>query len=199
MLHLGVACKSIILRDGVAAAPNARWWPATASDPEFARSSVFRHRISTPPFNLLAFRLALAFATYFCISLQRQLAHHHTSVAASCPYSPSPMAESAPTLNPQQARLAALNRLKARDRFAAQSSSAAPASGSGPGANAAAGSSRHGGAQQPQHQQQQQQQSLVNKAQNGPANSRNGVVGQEAEAPLKRDSSLVSHDPTVPS
>lgn len=87
---------------------------------------------------------------------------------------------STPDLNPQQARIAALNRLKARDKFAAQSSSSVPNGQAGQGANGA-GTSRNGGAGP----------SLVNKAQAGPANSRDAVKGQEVEAPLKRDSSLV--------
>lgn len=105
-----------------------------------------------------------------------------------------------PTLTPQQARLAAANRLKARDKFAAQSSSAAAAGpSSGPGtananaridgrgnagggnanANATAGSSSS---------------SLVNRAQAGPANSRNAVEGQAVDAPLRRDPGLVSEE-----
>lgn len=97
------------------------------------------------------------------------------------------------TLTPQQARIAALNRLKARDKFAAQASSSSSGGGAGHNGNGTgnangsgngAGSSRIGGAPP-------QQQSLVNKTQAGPANSRNAVKGQEAEAPLKRDSSLV--------
>ena len=77
---------------------------------------------------------------------------------------------SSSTLPPSQARLAALNRLKAKQKL-----TAAPPSGSGSNRNAEAGPS------------------FVNKPAAVVPNARNAAQAQQEEqAPLKRDSSLVS-------
>ena len=84
------------------------------------------------------------------------------------------MSASTSSLPPSQARLAALNRLKAKEKFA---SAGKPSS-----SNAVAGSSRN----------PQQGTQYVNKQAAAPASARNMVQQQQQEEPLKRNPGLVS-------
>lgn len=81
----------------------------------------------------------------------------------------------APSLSAQKARLAALNRLKAKQRLTGAADGAGPSTGSGPS------SSRNGDT------------NYVNKAAAGPSTNRNAAADlQGDQAPLRRDPGLVS-------
>ncbi|ORX38216.1 XPA protein C-terminus-domain-containing protein [Kockovaella imperatae] len=94
------------------------------------------------------------------------------------------MSSSGPSLPPSQARLAALNRLKAKEKFAGAGKTTTGA------VNAVAGSSRNGAAQKQQGQGGQSTQ-YVNKQSAQPASARNMVEQQkQQEEPLKRNPGL---------
>lgn len=81
----------------------------------------------------------------------------------------------APSLSAQKARLAALNRLKAKQRLTGAADGAGPSTGSGPS------SSRNGDT------------NYVNKAAAGPSTNRNAAADlQGDQAPLRRDPGLVN-------
>jgi len=85
-----------------------------------------------------------------------------------------------PDLTPAQARLAAINRSKAKERLTAASSAATSTPGAGPSSN----TSRNG-------------QSYVHKPAAVPTTARNMVQeqgGKKDEAPLRRDPSLVGRN-----
>lgn len=92
-----------------------------------------------------------------------------------------------PQLTPAQARLAALNRLKAKERLTAASAQSTSTPGAGPSTSRNGQNGQNGGG-------------YVNKPSNVPTTARNMVQAQSEakkdEAPLRRDPSLVG--PTEP-
>lgn len=93
------------------------------------------------------------------------------------------------TLTPQQARIAALNRLKAREKFTSNSAGEASKSGSGLSTTSTSNNAQKGG----NEAQEGKGNNYVNKGNTGPSTSRNAVQGQKLdEAPLRRDPGLVS-------
>lgn len=90
-----------------------------------------------------------------------------------------------PQLTPAQARLAALNRLKAKERLAAASAQSTSTSSPGAGPSTSRNGQNGGG--------------YVNKPSNVPTTARNMVQAQSEakkdEAPLRRDPSLVGCPP----